>query len=103
MRRSLLPIEQLTAWSTLNGANLFNAAIAPKIVGRDGIDHGAGLVATRSVRSEDATDREFLSVPADLILSKERVEQLSKTDPFLREVLAAVGELAQVGMDGKPL
>jgi len=96
MRRQCLPIEQLQAWSRLNGIQLHTAAITSSI--RDGtLDKGAGLIATNDISADDAGQFTLLSVPSDLILSRERVEAYAKTDKDLRDVLIAVGELARVG------
>jgi len=96
MRRQYLPIEQLQAWSRLNGIRLYTAAITSSI--RNGtLGKGAGLIATNDISADDAEQFTLLSVPSDLILSLERVEACAKTDKDLRDVLIAVGELARVG------
>ena len=96
MRRECLPIEQLQAWSLLNDVKLANAAVAANITGKDGTNKGAGLVATEAIPRQ-AFESLLLTVPADLIVSKNRVEQVARTDKYLREILIATGEWAQVG------
>lgn len=96
MRRQLLPLTQLQLWSQLFSTLFFNAKVVSSTQTLDGVDKGAGLVATKAMKS-DETDRVLLVVPNDLVLSKERVNQLAKTDVYLREVLSSLGESMQVG------
>ena len=98
MRRDLLPVRELSVWCRLNGASLVNAVVVEETKVDGGASKGAGLVARRAARGDDTFDSVLMAVPSDLILSKERVEQMAKYDTHLREVLHVVGSFAEVGL-----
>ena len=98
MRRDLLPVTQLPAWCLLNGPSLVNAAVVDDMKSNGGASKGAGLVALRAALGDGTHNSVLMTVPSDLILSKERVEQMAKYDTHLREVLHAVETFAEVGI-----
>jgi hypothetical protein len=97
MKYDSLPIEQLHPWAQFNGVTFNNVAVAPNIVGKDGVDKGAGLVATIDFSENGAAQDILLAIPADLVLSREAVILCAKADSQLKEILDAVGEFAEVG------
>lgn len=97
MRYDSLPIEQLHTWAQFNGVAFSNITVAPNVTGKDGVDKGAGLIASVGFSEDSATHDILLAVPADLILSREAVILCAKADSQLKEILHAVGDFAQVG------
>ena len=94
MKRLYLPIEQLSAWAKLNGV-MFHGCEAKRITA-DGIACGSGLFATAAHEEHEI----LVSVPQEIVLTPDRVEQHAKLDKHLREVLAACGEFGRVGATG---
>lgn len=88
-----LPIEQLTPWALLNDIQIVGVEICPNIVNQDGVSKGGGILATSNHESADI----LLSIPAELVLSKESVLQSAKTDKDLRELIDAMSDFVQVG------
>lgn len=76
-------------WGVANGARFQNIGVKT-IAGR-----GSSLTAvTERLVSEN---NPLLLIPRELILSKEAVQGLARSDAQLREVLDAVGDFSQVG------
>ena len=96
MRRQCLPIEEFEAWAKFNGVK-FNSTRVERITTSDGQYKGAGVFATEDVEKTHDHDAVLLSVPHDLVLSKDLVEDYTKSDGHLREVIEAVGEFGWVG------
>ena len=59
-------------------------------------DKGGALLAKEDLDTDDNESRALLSVPRDLILSLERVQQHAKVDKDLREVLETLGDFGRV-------
>lgn len=95
MKYDLLSIDQLQAWAQLNGIILNSLAITSNVT-KDGVDKGAGLVATTNVSRGSIRQEVLITVPADLVLSKETVHLCAKADLRLKEILDAVGSFAEV-------
>ena len=97
MRRQCLPIEQLQAWAKVNSVKFHNTKIE-RILGSDPEeDRGSGLVATGDFEAQQNFETLLLSVPQELVLSRELVEQFAKYDRHLRDVLEALGAFGRVG------
>ncbi|KAJ5291244.1 hypothetical protein N7478_000495, partial [Penicillium angulare] len=97
MKREYLPLDSLPAWLKLNG--IVTKDVAVQKVGSDesDIDKGNAIVAT-ATRSNDcpvAPPQVLLQIPRDLVLSLETVQDYSKSDADLREVLQAAGEFGR--------
>lgn len=88
-----LPISSLPVWRALNDISFVDTSIAD-IPGK-----GYGLVANRNLTTEESTfDRPSLvSVPHNLILNAETVEQYAKQDRNFRQLLDAVGHQSERG------
>lgn len=102
MKHDYYPIETLPSWIKLNGVSV-NSIAFRKLQADDGTDKGSAIVATEVKASgnaaSDAVESEvLLRVPSDLVLSFDFVEEYSKSDRQLREVLEAVGDFGRVGL-----
>jgi hypothetical protein len=95
MRRTTIPIENLLVWGTLNGVDFNNVAIETDVTSEDGALKGAGLVNTIE-QSANEGGAALMSVPQDLILSREQVERYAEIDKHLKLVLDAAGAFGQV-------
>lgn len=96
MKYTSLPTSQLTGWALLNNAELHGVKVEADIV-EDGSSKGGGVLA-------DAGHNEMeilLSVPRDIIVSKEQIADCSRTDVNLRELLDALEDsgLTKVGLN----
>ncbi|KAJ9351864.1 hypothetical protein C8Q69DRAFT_267476 [Paecilomyces variotii] len=96
MKREYLPIEALPAWSKLNGIS-FNGVAFERFQAEDGTDKGSGVVATEEKyngdpESEESKPEFLITVPPDMVLSLDLVQNYAKSDRYLREVLEAVGD-----------
>ncbi|KAH7026103.1 uncharacterized protein B0I36DRAFT_329883 [Microdochium trichocladiopsis] len=87
MHRQRLSLDALPAWSTLNGV-IFGRIAAADIEGR-----GKGLVATRDMPGKDDTAEipALLTIPKDLVLCAEGVEEFAKENKAFRHLLDAAG------------
>ncbi|KIW13939.1 hypothetical protein PV08_06720 [Exophiala spinifera] len=90
MRQISLPLEHLAKWSQLNGVQLFDVAVDPHII-ENGVDKGGGLLA----KTDHEEAQTLLSVPLDLVLSKDTVSEAAKADKNLRELIEATASLVQ--------
>lgn len=101
MKHDYYPIESLPSWIKLNGVSV-NGIAFRKLQADDGTDKGSAIVATEVKTSGNAASNAvesevILRVPSDLVLSFDFVEEYSKSDRQLREVLEAVGNFGRVG------
>lgn len=98
MKRGSLSIDALIPF-----ARLYNVALRGvtfrKLRAEDGTDKGGAIVATERKQSgnEEPSENDVLiKVPSDMILSLETVQERSKYDRHLHEVLEAVGDFGKV-------
>ncbi|EEH33402.1 SET domain-containing protein [Paracoccidioides lutzii Pb01] len=100
MRRETLPIDAVAAWTRLNNIE-FHGVEVKRLETGDGVDKGAAVVATETMSTQElnaeaqAQPKILMTVPRDLILSLESVENYAKSDRHLKEVLDAVGDYAR--------
>lgn len=94
--RSRLPVEALPTWARLNGIK-FND------IGFEKLENGSGIVAkadkgydAQGEGAENTGPVILMSVPPDMILSLDLVHDYAKSDPYLREVLEAMGDFGRV-------
>jgi hypothetical protein len=86
MRRCQLPITALQAYSKLNDITFLDVGVEDLGV------RGFGLVAKRSLSSEDTFDSPtLLLVPYDLVLCGEAIEEHAKVDQHFRQLRDVVG------------
>lgn len=95
MRRSTITAEELFAWGKLNGVEFHNVDVKTDITSNDGAFKGAGLVG-KSDHSAIENGAPLLSVPQDLVLSREQVERYAAIDQHLKLVLDAAGAFGRV-------
>ncbi|KAE9375663.1 SET domain-containing protein [Stipitochalara longipes BDJ] len=87
MHREKLPITALPAWSKLNDVNFLDSKVEDL-----GGSKGFGLVTERALNSKDIFDIPTLvTVPRELVLSAEAVEEHAKADQHFRQLLDATG------------
>lgn len=77
-----LPVESFPAWALLQHVEFDDVAIAQTP------DKGYGLVSNNDLEQE----RIVLSVPKDLLLSVDQVDQYAKVDSNFRDLLEAFGQ-----------
>lgn len=99
MKREFLPIETLPSWAVLNDVSADGVAFRRLRSLEDGTDKGSAIVATRDRRDDGSglSPQVLLTIPLDMVLSLQSVENHAKSDGSLREVLDAVGDYGRVG------
>lgn len=86
MRYPQLPISSLPAWAKLNDVNFFDISV------QELPQKGFGLASDRSLTSKDVYDvPTLLTVPKDLVLCAETVEEYAKVDKHFKELLGVAG------------
>lgn len=88
------PKSSLIPWARLNGCHLNNVVI--EAVGGKGL----AIVAEQTLNHDAGA---LMTVPRELILSKQTVELFAKSDRHLKEVLEALGSFGQVHRRQRPL
>jgi len=93
-----LPHEALLPWAMLNDV-AFHHVVPGVAVGK-----GAALLASKDSSTDDAPDGlvPLLTVPSDLILSRERVLEHAKVDEDFRGLLDQMGDFGRVGHQALP-
>jgi len=89
-----LPPEALVPWAKLNDV-AFTHLDPDVIAGR-----GAALIASTSLPDAEKVgdgSQVLMTIPRNLILSLERVQEHAKVDKDFREVLESLGEFGRVG------
>lgn len=94
MRRGHFSPNDLPAWCVLNDVTFIDVKVAD-ISGR-----GYGLVAERDLVNEDDNVElpTLLTVPRDLILSAEGVEEYAKENKNFRQLLDTAGHQVSTGL-----
>jgi hypothetical protein len=87
MLREQLSITALSAWSKLNDVTLLDVIV------RDLGIQGYGIVTERDLTSaEDSFDSPILlEVANDVVLSRDNIDEYTKVDKHLQELLEAAG------------
>lgn len=98
MRREYLPLQSLPVWAKLNGISTNGVAFQNLSSTESETDKGNAIVATEEKSSceTDSSPQVLLQIPRELVLSLEAVQDHSKSDRDLREVLEAVGDFGRV-------
>ncbi|KAL4977340.1 hypothetical protein BDW66DRAFT_165836 [Aspergillus desertorum] len=97
MRRESLSLDALIPFARLYNVTLHGVTFR-KLRTEDGADKGGAIVATENKQSgkeEPSEDDVLLKVPSDMIVSLETVQERSKYDRYLHEILQAVGDFAK--------
>ncbi|EMC99180.1 hypothetical protein BAUCODRAFT_120475 [Baudoinia panamericana UAMH 10762] len=85
-----IPSEAILPWATLNDVS-FTATVPGVVAGR-----GAALIAKHPIpANQNGELQTLLTVPRDLILSLERVQDHAKVDRDYREVLECLGDFGR--------
>lgn len=83
--------EAFVAWTSLNSVSF--GRVAPGNVD----SRGGALLATEVLDADHDQSSVLLTVPRDLILSIERVQEHAKVDRDYRELLESLGDFGRVG------
>ena len=86
-----LPSNALLPWAMLNDVT-FDRTVPGIVEGK-----GGALLAKEDLDADTDNLRVLLTVPRDLILSAERVQEHAKVDGDFREVIESLGEFSMVG------
>ncbi|KAJ8111769.1 hypothetical protein OPT61_g5712 [Boeremia exigua] len=84
------PIETLPTWASFHGVSFNGIKIGP-LPGFE--DRGSTVIADREL--EGGKVEPLLVVPKELIISRQNIELLAKSDRHLREVLDAAGDFGR--------
>jgi hypothetical protein len=84
-------IHVLPAWASFNGVKFNGVKVGP-LPGYE--DRGSTVIADETLQGGDAEP--LLVVPKDLIISRQNIELLTKSDHHLRELLDALGDFGRV-------
>lgn len=85
------PIDTLPTWATFHGVAFNGIKIGP-LPGFE--DRGSTVIADRDFEGGEAEP--LLTVPKELIISRQNIELSAKSDHHLREVLEAIGDFGRV-------
>lgn len=84
------PIETLPTWATFHGVSFKGIKVGP-LPGFE--DRGSTVIADREL--EGGKVEPLLVVPKELIISRQNIELLAKSDHHLREILDATGDFGR--------
>ena len=87
-----LPNGAFLPWASFNEVT-FDRTVPGSIPGR-----GGALLAKENLDADEDMSNVLLTVPADLILSLERVQEHAKVDKDFREVIESLGDFGRVGL-----
>lgn len=84
------PVEGLPTWATFHGVGFNGIKIGP-LPGFE--ERGSTVIAERHLVGD--TEQPLMTIPKDLILSKQNIEILAKADQHLRDVLQALDDFGR--------
>lgn len=84
------PIEGLPTWASFHGVNFNDIQVGP-LPGFE--ERGSTVIAARKLSGEE--EEPLMTIPKELILSKQTVELIAKADQHLREVLQALDDFGR--------
>ena len=87
-----LPVDALQPWAAVNEVKFHGVAVGP-LHGRE--DRGSTVIAKQRLQASDSLSP-LMTVPRDLILSLESVQQHAKYDRDLRDILECLGDVGRV-------
>jgi hypothetical protein len=85
------PIDVLPRWASFHGVAFNGVNIGP-LPGFE--DRGSTVIADEKLHGGNV--KPLLVVPKELIISRENIELIAKSDHHLREVLDAIGDFGRV-------
>jgi hypothetical protein len=87
-----LPQDAFLPWARINEVT-FDRTVPGSIP-----DRGGALLAKDDLNADEDMSNVLLTVPMDLILSLERVQEHAKVDKDFREVIESLGDFGRVGL-----
>ena len=87
-----LPVDSLPVWAAFNSVSFDGVNIGP-LPGKE--DRGSTVIANRSLRGPHESP--LITIPRDLILSLERINEHAKFDSDFRAVLEGLVDFGRVG------
>lgn len=84
-------IDVLPTWATFNGVKFNGVKVGP-LPGYE--DRGSTVIADEKLQGGEAEP--LLVVPKELIISRQNIELIAKSDHHLRELLEALGDFGRV-------
>ena len=84
------PVQGLPTWATFHGVKFNGIKVGP-LPGYE--ERGSTVIAERNLTGE--TEQPLMTIPKELILSRENIDILAKSDQHLREVLQALGDFGR--------
>jgi hypothetical protein len=84
------PVQSLPTWASFHGVKFNGIRVGP-LLGFE--ERGSTVIATRELVSAEA--QPLMIIPKELILSKQTIELMAKSDHHLREVLQALGHFGR--------
>ena len=87
-----LPQNAFVPWALLNDVT-FDRTVSGVVQGR-----GGALLAKEDLNADEDSSNILLTVPRDLIISLECVQDHAKVDKDFREVLESLGDFGRVGL-----
>lgn len=91
-----LPQDAFLPWAMLNEVT-FNRTVPGIVPGR-----GGALLAKENLNADGDKSNVLLTVPKDLIISLERVQDHAKVDKDFRELLESLRDFGRVGVSLRP-
>ena len=85
------PIDTLPRWATFHGVAFNGVRIGP-LPGFE--DRGSTVIADRELEGGKAEP--LLVVPRELIISRENINLIAKSDQHLHQILEAIGDFGRV-------
>ena len=85
------PIEALPTWATFHGIKFNNVKVGP-LPGYE--ERGSTVIADQKLQGGNVEP--LLVVPKELIISRQNIDLVSKSDHHLRELLEALGDFGRV-------
>ena len=88
------PIDAFSIWAEFHGVKFGAVKIGPL----PGFEHrGSTIIANRSLVGGD--EEPLMVVPKELIVSRQNIDLIAKSDLHLKELLDAVGDFGRVRED----
>ncbi|KAL1592807.1 hypothetical protein SLS60_011223 [Paraconiothyrium brasiliense] len=84
------PIEGLPTWANFHGVKFNGIKVGP-LPGFE--ERGSTVIASRELIGEE--EEPLMTIPKDLILSKQNIELMAKSDQHLRELLQALDDFGR--------
>lgn len=84
------PVQSLPTWASFHGVKFHGIKVGP-LPGFE--DRGSTVIAARELAGEEAEP--LMTIPKELILSKQNIELMAKSDQHLRELLYVLDDFGR--------